>query len=103
MFQHQDPVAACDRNSAARAAFTKYDGDARYPKQERCVGRSSDCFRLAALFRVDTWKRARGINKRNDRQAESVGKLHDPRRLAIAFRPRHAKIMLYARLCVRTF
>ena len=38
-------------------------------------------------------KGARGVDEGNDRQTETVGKLHQARRLAIAFRPRHAEIV----------
>ena len=41
-----------------------------------------------------------GIDEGDDWQAETVGKLHEAHGLAIAFRPRHAEIVLDARLGV---
>ncbi len=58
---------------------------------------------MAAFFRVHAGKRAGGIDKRNDGQTETVGKLHEAHGLAIAFRPRHAEIMLNSRFGAGAF
>ncbi len=97
MFQHQHAIAACNRNRAAGAAFAQNDGDIGDAERERLVGRAGNRFGLAALFRIDARKGAGRIDQRDDRQSEAVGKIHQPHRLAIALRPRHAEIMLEPR------
>ena len=87
-------MQARDRDGAAGAAFAENDRDARHAQQKRSIGRPRDRFGLAAFFRVHAGKRSGGIDKRNDGQTETVGKLHEAHGLAIAFRPRHAEIML---------
>ena len=63
------------------------------PKREAGVGRARDRLRLSALLGVDAGPGAGGVDQRDDRQVEAVGKLHQPRRLAIALGPRHAEIV----------
>ena len=58
------------------------------------LGRAGDGFRLAALLRADARIGARRIDQRDDGQFEPVRHFHQADRLAIAFRPRHAEIML---------
>ncbi len=51
-------------------------------------------FGLAALFGADAGIGAGGVDQREHRDAEAVGHLHQAHRLAIAFRARHAEIVL---------
>src|SRR5208282_718520 len=55
---------------------------------------------LAALLGVDARKGAGRVDERDHRQAEAVGELHEPHRLAVALRPRHAEIVPEAALGV---
>ncbi len=64
------------------------------PEIEAGLGRARDRFGLAALFRVDAGIGACGIDQRQNRDVEAVRHLHQAHRLAIAFRPRHAEIVL---------
>ena len=68
VFEHQDAVAAGDRDGAAGAALTEDDGDARHSERQRHVGRPGDGFGLAALFSVNAGEGAGGIDKGHDRQ-----------------------------------
>ena len=63
------------------------------PEHEARVGGARDRLGLAAFFRVDSRPGAGGVDERDDRQVELVGKLHQPDGLAIALGPRHAKIV----------
>src|SRR5262249_46475731 len=62
-------------------------------KLEGGVGRGSDGLGLAALLGADARIGAGGINQRENRNGETIGQLHQSRRLAIALRARHAEIV----------
>src|SRR4029079_11185536 len=55
---------------------------------------------LAALLGIDAGIGAGGVDEGDDRYAEAIGSFHETHRLAIAFRARHAEIVLEARLGV---
>ena len=100
MLEHQHLVAAGDGDGAAGAALAHHHGDIGHAERQRHVDRAGDRLRLAALLGVYARKGAESIHQRDDRQAESVGELHEPGGLAIALRPRHAEIMLQPALRV---
>ena len=66
------------------------------PERQAGVGGARDRFRLAALLGADAGIGAGGIDDRQHGNAESIGHLHQPDRLAVALGPRHAEIMLDA-------
>ena len=66
------------------------------PKRQAGVGRARDGFGLSAFLGADAGIGAGGIDDRQHGNAESIRHLHQPDRLAIALRPRHAEIMLDA-------
>src|SRR4029077_3957255 len=64
------------------------------PEVQTGVGGAGDRLGLAAFFRVDARIGPRRVDERQHRDVEAVGHLHQPHRLAVAFRPRHAEIVL---------
>ena len=68
------------------------------PSRQAAFGRTRDGFGLPTLFRPDARIGAGRIDERDDRQIESVGKLHQPHGFAIAFGPRHSEVVLDALL-----
>ena len=63
------------------------------PSAEAGFGRAGDRLGLAALLGIDAGIGAGGVDERDDRQLEAVGEFHEPHRLAVALRPRHAEIV----------
>ena len=100
VLEHQHGVAGGDGERAARAALADDHRDVGRAERETGVGRAGDGLSLAALLGFDPGEGACGVDERDHRQAETVGKVHQPRRLAIAFRPRHAEIVLHPARCV---
>ena len=64
------------------------------PSDRQACGRARDRLGLSALLRRDARIGARGIDQRDHRNAEVVGHLHQPHRLAVAFGLGHAEIVL---------
>ena len=62
-----------------------------------------DGFRDVAFFRADAREGARGVDERDDGQAESVGHLHQTKGFAITFGIRAAKVTAEAFLSVAPF
>ena len=96
VFEHQHGVAGGDRERAAGAALADNHSDVGHAQRKTRVDRAGDGFGLAALLGFDAGESASGVDERNHRQAEAVGKLHEPRRLAIALRAGHAEIVAHA-------
>ena len=94
VLQHQHAVGGGDRDRAARAAFAEDHRDVRHAEIEAGLGRARDRLGLAALLGVDAGIGAGGVDQRQHRDVEAVGHLHQPHRLAVALRPRHAEIVL---------
>src|SRR5260221_564498 len=63
---------------------------------EAGIGRACDGLGLAALLGADAGISAGGVDQRQNRNPETVRHLHQPLRLAISLRPRHAEIVLEA-------
>ena len=82
------------RDRAAGAAFAEDHRDVRHAEIEAGLGRARDRLGLAALLGVDAGIGAGGVDQRQHRNVETVGHLHQPHRLAVALRPRHAEIVL---------
>ena len=98
VFQHQHPIGGCNGDGAARHALAGDDRDIGDAEREACVGRAGDRFRHAALLGADAGIGTGGIHDRQHGNAESLGHLHQPDRLAIAFRTGHPEIVLDPRL-----
>ncbi|GJE72516.1 hypothetical protein CHKEEEPN_4073 [Methylorubrum podarium] len=98
VFQHQHRVGGGDRDGAARAALADDDGDVRHAEREAGFRGAGDGFGLAALLGLDAGEGAGGVDEGEDRQAEAVGGLHQPHRLAVALGPGHAEIVPQPRL-----
>ncbi len=96
VFEHQHLVRSRDGDGAARHALAGDDRDIGDAEREACVGRACDRFRHAALLGADAGIGAGGIDDRQHGNAETIGHLHQPDGLAIAFRARHAEIVLDA-------
>ena len=67
------------------------------------LGRSRNRLGLAAFFGALARIRAGRVDKRDDRHREPVGKIHQPDRLAVPFRSRHAEVALDPGFRVRPF
>ena len=94
VFQHQHPIGSGDGDGAARTAFADDDGDVRHPKRQASVGGTGDRLGLTTFLGADAGIGAGGVDQRQHRKAETVRHLHQPHRLAVAFGPGHAEIML---------
>ncbi len=84
------------RDRAARHALADDRGDQRHAERKAFLGRAGDRLGLAALLGLDAGKGAGRVDQGDHRQAETVGQVHQPDRLAIAFGPGHAEIVLEA-------
>ena len=82
------------RDRAARPALADDRGDQRHAEREAFLGRAGDRLGLAALLGLDPGKGAGRVDQGHHRQAEPVGQLHQPDRLAIALGLGHAEIVL---------
>src|SRR6202040_1617489 len=94
VLQHDHAIGGGDGDGAAGAAFAddrRHVGDADV---EAHFGRARDRLGLAALFGADARIGARGVDQRDHRNVETIRHAHQAGRLAIAFRPRHAEIVL---------
>ncbi len=98
MLQHQHAARGGDGDRAARPAFADDDRDVRHAELQAGVGRARNRLGLAAFLGADAGIGAGGIDQRQHRNVEAVGHFHQPHGLAIAFRPRHAEIVLQAAL-----
>ena len=74
--------------------MTRDDRHADLPGTSRCA---RDRLGLAALLGALAGIGAGGVDQRDHRQAEAVGEVHQPDRLAVALGPRHAEVALDAR------
>ena len=88
--------APCQRQRAAGTAFPRDRRDHGRAKREPPFGGARDGLALAALLGAHAGIGAGGIHEAQYRQAEPVGHVHQPHRLAVALRPRHAEVMLQA-------
>ena len=100
VLEHQNGVAGGECDRAARAALADDRGHQRNPDVEAGLDRAGDRLALAARLGIDPGIGAGGVDKGQHRQPEPLGEPHQPPRLAIAFRARHAEIVLDARLGV---
>ena len=101
MLQHIDAVGGGDRDGAAGAAFADDDRDRRHLERQAGGGRARDGLGLASLLGADAGIGAGSVHQRQKRDLETVGKLHQAHRLAVAFRPHRAEIVLDAACRVR--
>ena len=83
--------------------FPDDGGDQRNAQIEALFGRARDRLGLAALLGLDAREGAGGVDQGHDRKREAVGEPHQPDRLAIAFGPRHAEIVLEAACRIAAF
>ena len=93
VLEGHDHVADGDRERAARAALAGDDGDDRRPQaghQRRSSGRSPRPCR-APRTPAPGWAPGH-VDEGHDRQAEPLGQLHHPHRLAIALGVGHAEV-----------
>ena len=94
MFQHGDAVGRGKGHSPARSAFAHHDGQERHANFQTFGGGAGNRLGLTALFRALAGIGAGRVDQGHNRQVEAVGQIHQPHRLAIALRPRHAKVAL---------
>src|SRR5262249_36633379 len=96
VLEHQHLVPDPDSQSAPRAALSRdgyYDWHAQPRHLAQVIG---DGFSLAPFLGVDARISSGGVHESEDRAVELLRKLHNAKRLAIAFRFWHAKIPLFA-------
>ena len=98
VLEHQHLVGGGDRDRAARHALAGDDRNVGHAKRQARIGRARDRLGLSPLLRADAGIGAGGIHDRQHGNAEAIGHLHQPHRLAIAFGARHAEIVLDAAL-----
>ncbi len=96
-------VGGRNRDRAARAAFADDGRDIGHADAQTGFRRARDRFGLAALLGANAGIGAGGVDQRDHRNFEVVGHVHQPHRLAIALRPRHAEIVLEPALGVGAF
>src|SRR5690606_12386204 len=103
VLQHRQMVADADTERAAGAALADNDTQDRrgQPRHHRQILR--DRLGDAALLTVDTGIGAGRIDQRDDRQFETLRRLHQTQRLAVALRLRHAEIAFYLFLHAAAF
>ena len=103
VLQHDHAVRGGDRDRAAGAALADDRRDVGNADAQARLGRARDGFGLAALLGADARIGARGIDQRDHGNAEMVRHIHQPDRLAVAFGPRHAEIVLEPAVGVGAF
>src|SRR5215467_8715824 len=103
MLQHEHAVGRGDRHRSPRAALADDDRDEGHAEREASVGRTGDGLGLTALLGTDPWVGAGGVDKGQHRQPELVGHVHQPYRLTVSLRARHAEVVLDAALSIETF
>jgi len=86
--------ADCDGKRAAGAAFADDRHDDRYAQAGHLVQVAPDGLGLAAFLGADAGIRTRRIDEREQGQAEFLGELHEPQRLAVTLRPWHAEVAM---------
>ncbi len=100
MFQHRHAIGGGEGYGSAGAALTDDHGDHGNADLQAFLGRPRDGLRLAAFLGALAGVGARRVHERDDRQAETVGEVHQADCLAIAFGTGHAEIVVDARLGV---
>src|SRR4029077_2733469 len=103
VLQHDHAVGGGNRDGAAGAAFADDRRHIGHADLETGFGRARDRFGLGAFFGADAGISARGVDQRDHRHVEVIRHAHQPGRLAIAFRPRHAEIVLEPAVGVGAF
>ena len=78
--------------SARQSRPPRDHGHDRRPQPGHERDRAGDRFGDAALLRLGPGVGTRNVDERDDREAEALGELHDPDRLAIALQVRHPEV-----------
>ena len=100
ILQHQNRVRHSDRERAAGTAFTDDRRDDRNRDMRELNEIPADRLRLPVLLSVNAGVSARGINKRDDRETELLGKLHQAKGLPVPFGVCHAEVAVRTALDV---
>ena len=100
ILQHQNGVRHGDRERAAGTAFTDDRRDNRNRDMRELYEIPADRLGLPVLLSVNARVSARGINKRDDRETELLGKLHQAKRLPVPFGVCHAEVAVRTALDV---
>src|SRR3546814_1207566 len=81
-------------------SFADHGADDRDLQLRHLQQVARDRFGLAAFLGADARVRAGGVDERQQRQFEALGHLHQPQRLAVALRARHAEVAAHLGLGV---
>ena len=92
VLEGDDDVADGDRERAARAALPGDDRHDRRPEAGHEPDRAGDRVGDAAFLGLGAGMGAGDVDERHDRQAEPLGELHDPHRLAVALGVGHPEV-----------
>ena len=92
VLEGDDDVADGDRERPAGAALAGDDRDDRRPQPAHQPDRAGDRLGDAALLGLRAGMGAGHVDEGDDRQAEPLGELHDPHRLAVALGVGHAEV-----------
>ena len=92
VFQHQNPVAHPDRQSAAAAPLTRDDADDGDSQGGHAHDRLGDDDPLPALFGFDAGVGADHVDQRDDGPAKLLRLLHQPDRFPVPFLVGQAKV-----------
>ena len=92
--EHVDPIANPDSECSTGTSFSCDCYNDWHANPGHFPQIVSDRFGLAALFRVDAWKRPRCIDEGQDGAAELLCEFHDTQRLAVALRLRHPEVSI---------
>ena len=102
MLEHQQPVGHADSQGAAGATLADHRGNDRHPQPKHLPQVDGDRFALALLLGQEARVGAGGVDEAEDRQAEAVGVIHQPHRLAITTGRGHAEVAGHVLLGVAT-
>ena len=92
VLERDDDVADGDRERAARATLPGDDRHDRRPEAGHGSDRAGDGIGDAAFLGLGSGMGARDVDEGHDREAEPLGELHDPHRLAVALGMGHPEV-----------
>ena len=98
VLEHDHAVRDAHPQGASAAAFTDHGGDDRHGDPEPLHDRRRDRGGDAALLRARAGVRPRGVDERDDREAELRRVMRQPQRLAVSLGMHHPPVPRHALL-----
>src|SRR5699024_12176024 len=103
VLQHGQMIAQTYGPRAAGTAFADVGADNRHAQLSHVVQVARNGFALVALLGTNARIGAGSVDQRDHGQAETFGQFHQPQRLAVALRFRHAEVAVDLFLGVAPF